>query len=170
MRPDLTRRTGRPQLRYSCRSRGLSHLDQLGPDPLKTGRRGYRRDGLRPPRSALKPPCPVRNPFHCRPGEAQKSMGGLSVLNALFEAGLDRSDTVIAFGGGVIGDLAGFAASIYKRGATFVRFQRHCLPKSTVVLVAKQPSTSIWQEFVGPSISRDWCSWTQLPQTLLIDR
>ena len=55
-------------------------------------------------------------------GEAQKSMAGLeAVLDALFQAGLDRSDTVLAFGGGVIGDLAGFAASIYKRGATFVQ-------------------------------------------------
>ena len=55
-------------------------------------------------------------------GEAQKSMEGLNaVLNALFEAGLNRSDTVLAFGGGVMGDLAGFAASIYKRGARFVQ-------------------------------------------------
>ena len=53
-------------------------------------------------------------------GEAQKSFDGLdAVLDALFRAGLDRSDTILAFGGGVIGDLAGFAASIYKRGATF---------------------------------------------------
>ena len=33
----------------------------------------------------------------------------------------DRSDLLIAFGGGVIGDLAGFAASIYKRGMPFVQ-------------------------------------------------
>lgn len=55
-------------------------------------------------------------------GEAQKSMDGLNaVLDALFRAGLDRSDMVLAFGGGVMGDLAGFAASIYKRGARFVQ-------------------------------------------------
>lgn len=55
-------------------------------------------------------------------GEAQKSFDGLdAVLDALFRAGLDRSDIILAFGGGVIGDLAGFAASIYKRGATFVQ-------------------------------------------------
>ena len=55
-------------------------------------------------------------------GEAQKSFDGLqAVLDALFKAGLDRSDTILAFGGGVVGDLAGFAASIYKRGATFVQ-------------------------------------------------
>jgi len=55
-------------------------------------------------------------------GEAQKSMAVLDeVLEQLFEAGLDRSDMILAFGGGVIGDLAGFAASIYKRGAPFIQ-------------------------------------------------
>ena len=55
-------------------------------------------------------------------GEAQKSMTNLEeILNSLFEAGFDRSDLLIAFGGGVIGDLAGFAASIYKRGMPFVQ-------------------------------------------------
>ncbi len=55
-------------------------------------------------------------------GEAQKSMEGLdSVLEAMFKAGMDRSDLLLAFGGGVIGDLAGFAASIYKRGMPFVQ-------------------------------------------------
>lgn len=55
-------------------------------------------------------------------GESQKNMEGLqSVLDDLFRAGLDRSDMILAFGGGVIGDLTGFAASIYKRGATFIQ-------------------------------------------------
>ena len=55
-------------------------------------------------------------------GENQKSFDGLqAVLGALFEAGFDRNDTVIAFGGGVIGDLTGFAASIFKRGCQFVQ-------------------------------------------------
>ena len=55
-------------------------------------------------------------------GEDQKSFEGLqAVLNALFRAGFDRNDTLIAFGGGVIGDLTGFAASIYKRGCQFIQ-------------------------------------------------
>lgn len=55
-------------------------------------------------------------------GESQKSLDGLeTVLEAIFIAGLDRSDLLLAFGGGVIGDLAGFAASIYKRGLPFVQ-------------------------------------------------
>ena len=55
-------------------------------------------------------------------GEAQKSMPNLEeILESLFRAGFDRSDLVVAFGGGVIGDLAGFTAAIYKRGMPFVQ-------------------------------------------------
>jgi len=43
------------------------------------------------------------------------------VLDGFFEAGLTRSDVVIAFGGGVIGDLTGFAASVFKRGCGFIQ-------------------------------------------------
>ena len=56
------------------------------------------------------------------PGEARKSFEDLQkVLDDMFDHGLGRSDTVIAFGGGVIGDLTGFAASIYKRGCQFIQ-------------------------------------------------
>ena len=56
------------------------------------------------------------------PGEAQKSISNLEdILNQLFRAGLNRTDCVIAFGGGVIGDLAGFTASIFKRGIPFIQ-------------------------------------------------
>jgi len=56
------------------------------------------------------------------PGEAQKSMSNLeNILGQLFTAGFNRSDLVIAFGGGVIGDLAGFTAAIFKRGMPFVQ-------------------------------------------------
>ncbi len=55
-------------------------------------------------------------------GEAQKSFETLQqVLDDMFEQGLDRNDTLLAFGGGVIGDLTGFAASVYKRGCQFVQ-------------------------------------------------
>ncbi len=50
-------------------------------------------------------------------GEEHKSQETLSELYAAFmEAGLDRSSTVIALGGGVLLDLAGFAAATYMRG------------------------------------------------------
>jgi 3-dehydroquinate synthase len=56
------------------------------------------------------------------PGEASKSFAGLADLSdRLLALELDRGDLIVAFGGGVVGDLAGFAAAIYKRGIDFVQ-------------------------------------------------
>ena len=56
------------------------------------------------------------------PGEATKNFGALATLcERLLETGLERGGLVIALGGGVIGDLAGFAASIVRRGVRFVQ-------------------------------------------------
>ncbi|MFA5952095.1 MAG: 3-dehydroquinate synthase [Hyphomicrobium sp.] len=56
------------------------------------------------------------------PGEATKSFRELAPLcEQLLEMGLERGDLVVAFGGGVIGDLAGFAAGILRRGVRFVQ-------------------------------------------------
>ncbi|MBI4923698.1 MAG: 3-dehydroquinate synthase [Devosia nanyangense] len=55
-------------------------------------------------------------------GEASKSIAKLDdVVEGLLEARLERGDIVLALGGGVIGDLAGFAASITRRGMDFVQ-------------------------------------------------
>ena len=56
------------------------------------------------------------------PGEQTKSFAGLAdVCDRLLALELDRGDLITAFGGGVVGDLAGFAAAIYKRGIDFVQ-------------------------------------------------
>lgn len=56
------------------------------------------------------------------PGEKTKSFRILEPLSErLLELGLERGDLVVALGGGVIGDLAGFAASILRRGVRFVQ-------------------------------------------------
>jgi 3-dehydroquinate synthase len=56
------------------------------------------------------------------PGEGSKSFGTLSsVLARLLSLGIERSDHIVALGGGVIGDLAGFAAAIVNRGCGFVQ-------------------------------------------------
>ena len=53
-------------------------------------------------------------------GERSKSFSTLeAVLEAMAKAELGRSDCVVAVGGGVVGDLAGFAAAIYMRGIDF---------------------------------------------------
>lgn len=55
-------------------------------------------------------------------GEQTKSFEGLADLcDRLLSAELDRGDVIIALGGGVIGDLTGFAAAIYKRGIDFIQ-------------------------------------------------
>jgi shikimate kinase/3-dehydroquinate synthase len=56
------------------------------------------------------------------PGEATKSFRDLATLSErLLELGLERGDLVVPLGGGVIGDLAGFAAGILRRGIRFVQ-------------------------------------------------
>ncbi len=55
-------------------------------------------------------------------GEASKSLARLGdVVEGLLAARLERGDVVLALGGGVIGDLAGFAAAITRRGMDFVQ-------------------------------------------------
>ena len=53
-------------------------------------------------------------------GEASKSLEGFgTLLSTMLEHGFSRKDCVVAVGGGVVGDLAGFAASAYMRGIDF---------------------------------------------------
>lgn len=55
-------------------------------------------------------------------GEASKSLARLGeVVEGLLAARLERGDLVLAFGGGVVGDLAGFAAAVTRRGMDFVQ-------------------------------------------------
>jgi 3-dehydroquinate synthase len=56
------------------------------------------------------------------PGEGSKSWNTLAALTDwLLEQGIERGDHVFALGGGVVGDLTGFAAAILKRGCGFVQ-------------------------------------------------
>jgi len=56
------------------------------------------------------------------PGEASKSFPVLAKLcETLLDLGVERGDCVIALGGGVVGDLTGFAASILRRGVRVVQ-------------------------------------------------
>lgn len=61
-------------------------------------------------------------PIILPPGEQSKSFAALEmVLNKMVEAGFEKSGLVIAFGGGTVGDLAGFAASVFMRGTAVVQ-------------------------------------------------
>ncbi len=55
-------------------------------------------------------------------GEEHKNLAWLAVIyDRLLEAGLDRRSVVVALGGGVVGDLAGFAAATLLRGMAVVQ-------------------------------------------------
>lgn len=60
--------------------------------------------------------------FELAGGEAGKDLRAVeAVLDALLAAGADRKSVAIALGGGVVGDIAGFAAAIYMRGIRLVQ-------------------------------------------------
>jgi 3-dehydroquinate synthase len=55
-------------------------------------------------------------------GEEYKNLQTIEyILNELFRFKLDRKSTLIALGGGVVGDMTGFAAAIYQRGIDFIQ-------------------------------------------------
>jgi shikimate kinase/3-dehydroquinate synthase len=56
------------------------------------------------------------------PGEKHKTLAEAErVLRALAQGGMERSDAILAFGGGVVGDLAGLCAALYQRGVDVVQ-------------------------------------------------
>ena len=68
------------------------------------------------------------------PGERSKTMDRLTLLlESLGEEGFTRTDLIVALGGGVVGDLAGFAAAVYERGIP-------CIQVPTTLLAAVDSS------------------------------
>ena len=64
--------------------------------------------------------CKQANIYTLEQGEASKSLESFSMLlRLMLENGFSRRDCVVAVGGGVVGDLAGFVASAYMRGVDF---------------------------------------------------
>jgi 3-dehydroquinate synthase len=93
-----------------ARAAAIATDGHVGPLYAETLARGLQAQGLR---TAV-----VTIP----PGEASKSYAGLAeVSDALLAAKIERGDLVIALGGGVVGDLAGFAAAVIRRGVRFVQ-------------------------------------------------
>lgn len=60
--------------------------------------------------------------FTLNQGESSKSLGNFQkIINFLIEQQFDRSDAIIAVGGGVVGDISGYVASSYLRGIQFIQ-------------------------------------------------
>ena len=77
---------------------------------------------LSPLQAALAEAGLTSHPIVLEPGESAKSFSGLEHLcSGLLQSGVGRDGLIIAFGGGVIGDLTGFAAGILKRGIAFAQ-------------------------------------------------
>lgn len=71
---------------------------------------------------ALQPSGRLRGTVIVPPGEASKSFCQLeTVCGSMLRLGVERDDVVVALGGGVVGDLAGFAAAILRRGVRLVQ-------------------------------------------------
>lgn len=62
-----------------------------------------------------------------------------ALLDFLAAHRLSRSDLIVALGGGVTGDLAGFAAATYQRGSRSCRCRRRCWPRWTPPSAARRP-------------------------------
>ena len=95
-------------------------------------------------------------------GEASKSWHQLElVTDWLLAEGVERSDTLVALGGGVIGDLTGFAAAIVKRGCRFVQ-----IPTS---LLAQVDSSVGGKTAINSSVGKNLIGSFNQPLFVLID-
>ncbi|MBC7267003.1 MAG: 3-dehydroquinate synthase [Coriobacteriia bacterium] len=120
-------------------------------------------------------------------GERSKSWESAGVLLERFaEARLDRTSAVVALGGGVVGDLAGFAASVYMRGIPIVHVPTTLLAqvdssiggKTAVDLVAgKNLAGTFWQpyaviadqDFLHTLPDSEWANgWAEVVKTALL--
>ncbi len=90
-------------------------------------------------------------------GEISKNSDNyISILNDMANKGISRSDTLIAFGGGVPGDLGGFAAATYQRGISLIQIPTTCLPLWIPQSAGKRQSTSkkeriLQERFISPT-------------------
>lgn len=95
-------------------------------------------------------------------GEASKSWSELAAtVDWLVAEGCERRDTVVALGGGVVGDLAGFAAAIVKRGCAYVQ-----IPTS---LMAQVDSSVGGKTAINLAAGKNLAGAFHQPSAVLID-
>ena len=111
------------------------------------------------------------HPFVFPAGEEHKNGATyLNLLEFLAQAHLTRADGLIALGGGVVGDLTGFAAATYLRGIAFLQ-----LPTTLLAAVDASVGGKTWntaRTWRGPSTSpgpssATWTPWTPSPRPTL---
>jgi 3-dehydroquinate synthase len=95
-------------------------------------------------------------------GEAHKNLATLNdVLTRLLELRAERSSFLVALGGGVVGDLAGFAAGIYQRGMPFVQVP--------TTLLAQVDSSVGGKTAVNHALGKNMIGVFWQPKCVLID-
>ena len=105
---------------------------------------------------------PVLNTLVLPDGEQYKT---IDTLNTIFDALLtyrhDRSTTLIALGGGVVGDITGFAAACYQRGVNFIQIP--------TTLLAQVDSSVGGKTAVNHTLGKNMIGAFHQPQCVLID-
>ena len=95
-------------------------------------------------------------------GEENKRLTQIDLLCGKFlEAGLDRSSVIIALGGGVVGDVAGFAASAFMRGIRFVQIP--------TTVVAQVDSSVGGKTGVNHALAKNIIGAFHQPSTVIVD-
>ena len=104
------------------------------------------------------------------PGEATKDFAHFEELaNLLLDTEVERSDIILALGGGVVGDLVGFVASVFRRGIRFIQLPTTLLAQVDSSVGGKTGiNTAHGKNLVGsfhqPSlVVADWCALDTLP-------
>ncbi|MGN6558774.1 MAG: bifunctional shikimate kinase/3-dehydroquinate synthase [Solirubrobacterales bacterium] len=105
---------------------------------------------------------PVAGAVEIEPGEEAKTMGWAeAVLRGLAQQEMSREDHVVALGGGVVGDLAGFCAHLYQRGVPVVHVP--------TTLVAQADSAYGGKTGVDLPEGKNYAGAYQLPAAVLAD-
>jgi 3-dehydroquinate synthase len=95
-------------------------------------------------------------------GESNKTWATVhEILTGLLEQGAERTTTIVALGGGVVGDLAGFAAAIYQRGMPFVQVP--------TTLLAQVDSSVGGKTGVNHALGKNMIGAFHQPRAVLID-
>ncbi len=95
-------------------------------------------------------------------GEAHKNLATLSdILTRLLESRAERGTLVVALGGGVVGDIAGFAAAIYQRGVPYVQIP--------TTLLAQVDSSVGGKTAVNHPLGKNMIGAFWQPRAVLID-
>jgi 3-dehydroquinate synthase len=94
-------------------------------------------------------------------GRRTKLVSLFDILTRLLELKAERSTTIVALGGGVVGDLAGFAAAIYQRGMPFVQVP--------TTLLAQVDSSVGGKTGVNHPLGKNMIGAFHQPRAVLID-